>query len=120
MLDIGFTSLETEDTVVIILSKSYVRSGDFQVYKEGFLRSEGEYGISPSLRNPAQAILNAASMLKSPSVIGSLDVVRSSISLVIGNRSFFNFWKETSSALQNSCQPEVFKNSNRPMMINIV
>ena len=39
MLHIGFTSLGTENSILIIIGKSNVRSGDFQVYKGGFFEA---------------------------------------------------------------------------------
>lgn len=93
MLNISFTSLKTEDSRLIILSKSNFRTGDFQVYKRVVLRAEEEY-VSLSPKNPTQDILNVVSMSKSSSVIGSLDVMRSKISLVIENQYFFKLKRD--------------------------
>lgn len=85
MLNISFTSFETEESRLIILSKSKFQTADFQVYKRVVLRAEEEYVISLSPKNPTQDILNGISMSKSSLVIGSLDVMYSKISLVIEN-----------------------------------
>lgn len=99
MLDIGFTSLETEDSVLIILSKSNVRSGDFQVYKGGL------FEVGRGIRNLSKSQKSRPSYLE----------CGINVEIVVGNRKFrrytfeyllsdwesifFNFWKETSSAL---------------------
>lgn len=61
----------------------------FVSLNEAFFASVAVYVISPSLRNPAHATLNAVSALRSSTVNGSSSVVFSSISLVMGRRFRF-------------------------------
>ena len=102
MFDIGFASLETEDSVLIVFSKSNVRSSDFQVDKGRYF--EVGKGISNFSKSQKPRPGNLKCGVDVELVFGDRNCSCSTLEYLFcyWKSIFFHLWKKASSALKNS------------------
>lgn len=120
MLNISFTSLETKDSVLIVLGKSNVRLGDFQVDNRVSLKVGRRIRNFSKSQKPRPSYLKCGINVEIVICDGKCGCNTLEYFLRNWELIFFHPWKETSSTLQNPCKPKILKNRNWPMMINLV